>query len=116
MREILSNLKEEGCNIEKALERFFYDEELYIQCYGKLFESEEFALLQKRIAAKEKEASLKSTHSLKGVLANLELTPMRSVVLEMETAIKTDSWQEAAIQCEDLIKMKTFYRNILQES
>ena len=116
MRIVLNRLKEKGCNIEKALERFFFDEELYMQCYSKLMESGEFVLVQKSIVAKEKDASLKATHTLKGVLANLELTPMREVVLEMEALIKIESWQEANRKCMELMEMKSVYRNILQES
>lgn len=116
MRRILIDLKKNGCDMEKALERFFQDEELYIQCYIKLIESEEFELVQNRIAAGEKDAALKSTHSLKGTLANLELLPLRKVVLEIEDSIKKDSWQEAADKSLELLKMRSFYQNILQES
>ena len=116
MKVFLNDLQDQGCHIEKALERFFYDEELYVQCYSKLMGSEEFELLQKKVKSQEKEDGLKVTHSLKGVLANLELTPMRELVLEIETSIKNDFWQEANLKCRELMKMKSLYKNILQES
>ena len=109
-------LKEQGCNIEKALERFFYDKELYIQCYSKLIKSEDFLQLQESVKKENKETSLKLTHALKGVLANLELVSMHSVVLEIESDIKKDSWQEGYLKCMELAKIKAFYSNILQES
>ncbi len=114
MKKLLTDLKEQGCNVEKALERFCYDEELYEQCYVKLMSNEEFGRLSKQITEKNKEEALKITHSLKGMLANMELLSLRTAVLKVEEQVKSEEWQEGMLRYAELMNLKSEYDNILQ--
>ena len=78
--EIFSALAKWECDLEGALERFLDDKELYLVCLQTLAEDSNFEKLG--IALKEDNISkaFDYAHTLKGVFANLGLTPMLSVV------------------------------------
>lgn len=80
MERIFKALEEWGCDVEGALERFLDDKDLYMTCLETVITDCNF---EKLGVALREECVLEAfdySHTLKGVFANLGLTPMFSIV------------------------------------
>ena len=80
---LLQNLKNWGCDVDGALNRFLGETELYQQCLNTITEDKAFDELGKALDTGDVKAGFEAAHTLKGVLANLGLTPMYEVVVEI---------------------------------
>lgn len=80
MEMIFQALEDWGCDVEGALERFLDDKELYMTCLKTVITDGNFVKLG--VALKEQNVPLAFdyAHTLKGVFANLGLTPMFVIV------------------------------------
>ena len=68
-------LRAYGANTDEALARCFGNEAFYLRLVGMVAKDEHFAAMDKAIAAGDARAAFEAAHALKGVLANLSLTP-----------------------------------------
>lgn len=73
---LLTELAALGVNTEEALGRFMNNSSLYERMLGKYPAAAENAAVAEKFAAKDYEAALTETHTLKGVSGNLSLTPL----------------------------------------
>lgn len=80
MTNMLEELQNWGCNVPEALNRFLQDENLYVKCLKSFCTDESFDGLKKAIDGKEYRAAFEEAHTLKGVSANLSLTPMYEAI------------------------------------
>ena len=83
MNELLKKLEDWGCDIAGAMERVVDDEELYVTCLEIFLTDENFEALGTAIAEKNLDAAFEYAHALKGVAANLGLTPVYAPVSEL---------------------------------
>jgi len=65
---------------DRTMERFGYDENLYIECLGMLLEDPNPSLLHTAISSGDLSAAFNAAHTLKGVAANMGLTPLLAAV------------------------------------
>ena len=82
MPVILEQLKVWGCDVDGALGRFIDDEELYVQCLKLFATDENFTLLEQSLSRHSPEAFIYA-HTLKGVSANMGLTPLYAALCEV---------------------------------
>ena len=88
MAGVLDNLKEMGCDIDGAMPRFLNNEDFYIKCLRKFVDDSLFDNLVGTLSANEVEESFKHAHNLKGVCANLGITPMQNIIYDMVEVLR----------------------------
>jgi HPt (histidine-containing phosphotransfer) domain-containing protein len=79
----IEDLKNFGANTDEALTRLMGNESFYLALIPKVFEDKNFELLSSGIADGDLDKAFDAAHSLKGVLGNLELTPILQPMLEI---------------------------------
>ena len=76
MSKQLEELRAFGCDIEGAMERMGDDEEFYLECIADVIADPYFDTLGKALATGDTKLAFDAAHTLKGVLANVGLTPL----------------------------------------
>ena len=84
----IEKLKELGCNTEEGLERCFGDESFYLGLVPGAFEKERYEKLDSLIKEGRLTEAFDEAHALKGVLANLSITPLYDVVSEITELLR----------------------------
>ena len=116
MDKLLTQLKEWGCDIDGAMERLDQDTELYRDCLQMFKDDPAFDALGEAVKSGDIQAGFDQAHTIKGVAANLGLSPIWQNVfplVEIYRAGKTDGAQDAYAL---LIKSLTEFREILAKS
>jgi len=80
MEKIFNALEEWGCDVKGALERFLDDKDLYMTCLETVITDSNFEKLGVALEEENVLEAFDYSHTLKGVFANLGLTPMFSIV------------------------------------
>lgn len=101
---MLNNLREWGCEVDDALERFVNDEALYIMCMNLFVEDSFFETLGEAIKSKDYESAREATHTLKGVAGNVSAGPLSAVI-----SILMDK-----LRAEDYSDLDSYYTQIIQ--
>ena len=76
MEEIFKILEAWGCDVKGALERFLDDKDLYMICLETVIADSNFEKLGAALKEENVLEAFDCAHTLKGVFANLGLTPM----------------------------------------
>ena len=79
----IDNLREFGANVDEGLERSLDDEEFYLELIPTALDESYYKSIDDAVAANDLDAAFEAAHALKGVLANLALTPICEPVSEM---------------------------------
>jgi len=87
----IEKLRDWGCNVNDAMERMLDDEEFYIECLETVAEDENYALLKKALDSHDASRAFDCAHTLKGVLANVGLTPMYDKIVEIVEPLRRKS-------------------------
>lgn len=80
MQSMQEKLEDYGMDYKGTLERFMGNEGLYLRVLGKLEKDDNAQKLQEAIDAGDLDAAFNAAHTLKGVAANLGLTPLLEAV------------------------------------
>lgn len=102
-----------GCDIEDAME-LMEDEDFYIECAEAIAKDPAFGKLKKYMEEKSYEEAFEYAHQLKGVLANVRLTPMYKKTDEIVKQFKAGSCENLMPKVEELLKMKEKLEEILK--
>lgn len=79
-------LRDWGCDIDGAFERFLNDKNLYYECLLMFVKDENIVAIDKEINNSDVQVPFAIVHSLKGVAGNLGLTPLyESLVILCES-------------------------------
>ena len=92
MEKKLEKLKNWGCDVSGALERFLNDQKLYCECLNMFIEDDNFVSLRLHINNTNQEIPFGYVHTLKGVAGNLGLTPLYHSLCELCDALRTNSY------------------------
>ncbi len=84
----INALKEYGANVQEGLERCLDDEGFYLEMVGMALDGEGFKRLSDAIESGNKTAAFEAAHALKGVLANVALTPLFNVASEITELLR----------------------------
>ena len=108
----VETLRAYGANVDEALVRCMNNADFYLMLVGKAAEDRRLALLAEQISEKNLDAAFETAHALKGMYANLSLTPLTTPVSEMTELLRsrTDTdysalMREAASQYEKLCSL-----------
>lgn len=84
----IDDLAAYGANVEEGLNRCMNNEEFYLRMVETVKGEGNFDALDAAIAAGDLDAAFEAAHGLKGVLANLALTPMLEPVQEITELLR----------------------------
>lgn len=105
----IDKLKEYGADVEEGLARCLNMEDFYISLVAKAIADDRIPLLEQQIGQGDLEQAFETAHALKGMYANLSLTPLSKPVSEMTELLRsrTDAdyqplIEEAKVQFEAL--------------
>ncbi len=84
-------LAEFGADVRSGLARCVNKEALYLRLVNKVPASPDFAALRGAIAANDLKQAFEHAHGLKGILANLSLTPILEPVCEITELLRAET-------------------------
>lgn len=110
---LLEELKNWGCDVEGALERFVGDAELYKTCLHTVLDDKAFVGLGEALDAQEVKEAFDYAHTLKGVLANMGLTPMYDITVQLVEPLRIGDSNNLRPIYEELLEAKDKLAQIL---
>lgn len=102
----LDKLKERGCDVDLAIKRCADDRELYIELVEEVLEEERYLQLKNLLEEADWNRSFEYAHALKGVAANLSLTPVEEAVTQLVEALRPGEVIEYNEMLEKLIEAR----------
>lgn len=85
----IDKLKEYGANIEEGLERCMGNEAFYLKMVGMMIADNSIDKLKDALAENNLDTAFEAAHALKGVAANLSLTPLTEPAVEITELLRT---------------------------
>ena len=114
MSVLLDKLKVMGCDIDGAMGRFLDNEAFYGKCFGKMLQDPAFEALGIALKAGSVEDAFHQAHTLKGVLANMGITPLYDIVVQIvEPLRKGDLSADLMGLYEQLMQAKEEYHGLV---
>lgn len=83
---------------ESLEERFMDDETFYLRFLRKLLTTQDFALLEQKIAAEDWNEALRKAHNLKGVCANLGLNTLSKSFADLVTLLRSEHFTASEVR------------------
>ena len=87
----LDELAAYGANVEEGLSRCMGNEDFYLRLVGMAKDEAGFEKLEQAIAANDLRTAFEAAHSLKGVLANLAITPLLEPIKEITELLRAET-------------------------
>ena len=85
----IDKLKDYGADVDEGLARCMNMKDFYITLVGKVLEDNRLPLLEQQISEKKLDAAFEIAHALKGMYANLSLTPLTKPVSEITELLRS---------------------------
>lgn len=114
MSEVLDRLRAWGCDLDGALERFLGDEELYKSCLPMVVEDGAFDGLKEALTADDRKKAFDCAHTLKGVFANMGITPMFDTVVKIVEPLRAGKNDGLLFVYEELSEEREQLRSIIR--
>lgn len=111
---LLQNLQNWGCDIDGAMERFLEEKELYRNCLETVVEDKAFGELKEALEEGNVKDAFEASHTLKGVLANLGLTPMYETCVKIVEPLRKGESAGVYSFYEELIQKNCFLKKLLE--
>lgn len=115
MKQFMEKLSAWGCDVEEALERFIDDEEFYLSCLKMTTEDSGFEQLGEALKEGDVLKAFDSAHTLKGVLANVGLTPMFDIIVQIVEPLRAGQMENLMPVYEELLQANCYLKQILEE-
>lgn len=112
MKPIIEELKNKGCNMEETLARFLDNEDFYEEYLVEMLNDVEFENLGKAIETHNVKDGFASAHTLKGVIANMGITPMYETVCKIVEPFRAGNEDGVAEAYKELLKEREEYRDL----
>ncbi len=113
MSSLLAELRSSGCDIDGAMGRFLNNEEFYIRCFGKMLQDPAFDALRTALQEKNPEEAFLQAHTLKGVLANMGITPLYDIIVQIVEPLRQGNMPDELLQLyEKLVSEKEKYHQM----
>ena len=84
----IDKLREYGADVDEGLARCMDKEDFYIGLIGKALDDNRLPLLEQQIVKGDLDEAFETAHALKGMYANLSLTPLIKPVSEMTELLR----------------------------
>lgn len=110
-KELVERLTENGMEVEKTLERFMGNEELYIKFLKKFLEDGNCAGLKEAVEQGDRDNAFLSAHTLKGLAANLGLNCILEPLVPIVETLRNGSVDNLA---DNIKKLDENYLKVTQ--
>ena len=87
----IDGLRAFGAGVDEGLARCMNNEAFYVRLVEKVLKDKGFDELDAAVAAHDTDAAFEAAHKLKGVLANLALTPICDPVTQMVELLRNQT-------------------------
>lgn len=114
MDAILEELEQWGCDIAGAMGRFLDDKELYLICLDTVVTDKAYGRLGLALAEEQVKEAFDSAHTLKGVFANMGLTPMLRIVECIVEPLREGCIEDLMSDYQRLMEANDYLRDILE--
>ena len=98
MDERIKKLKALGCDIDAALERFMGDKQLYFICFEQMLTDDNFDKLGDALSKSDVNSAFHYAHMLKGVYANMGMTPIYNDCVAIVEPLRSGSCTETLLE------------------
>ena len=113
MSILIERLIDCGCNVQEAMSRFLNNEDFYAKCYAKFIEDKSFQKLGDAIKAGDAKAAFEAAHELKGISANMGITPIYDHVVNIVEEFRAGRMPENALSTwEEIMHIKETLQNL----
>lgn len=93
MSTLTATLEAWHCDVAGAMRRFLNDESLFKMCFSQMMDDENFEALGTALQANDTTASFECAHALKGIIANMGITPLYDVVVTIVEPLRAKTVQ-----------------------
>lgn len=84
----IENLRKYGANVDEGLQRCVNNEQLYLTLVNRFLDQNTFPDLKAAILDHDLENAFHISHSLKGVIGNLSLSPLYDIIYQMTELLR----------------------------
>ena len=113
MKEIIEKLRQSGCNIDIAMERFLNDEEMYVQSVDEVLTDKAFDELHDALIQNNISDAFDASHTLKGIIAQVELKSLYNIIVDIVEPLRRGDTQGLLEVYDRLIKERDKYIALL---
>ncbi len=100
----IEKLRAYGADVDEGLARCMNMEDFYIGLVRKALADNKLPLLEKQIGEGDFDAAFETAHSLKGMYANLSLSPLTKPVTEITNLLRSKSDADYSLLMEEAKK------------
>lgn len=100
--EQITALKNGGLDVDKTIERFSGNADMYERFLKKFPNDESYGQIAPAFAANDKEAALTAAHTLKGVSANLGMIALYEACSKTVALIRAEQFEQARDSCAEI--------------
>lgn len=102
----IDSLREYGANVDEGLQRCMNNEGFYLKMVAKILDDTSCEKLEKALKENDLDAAFEAAHALKGVTANLSLTPIYEPVCEITELLRGRTQTDYSPYLEKIIEKK----------
>ena len=113
MSRMTEELRAWGCDVDGAMDRMMDDEEFYTECLEDVYQDACFDTLKEALQAGDTQTAFDAAHTLKGVLANVGLTPMFTKVVEIVEPLRAGKSENLMDKYDQLLMLRAHLNDIL---
>ena len=110
----LDVLKEFGANVAEGLERCMDDDEFYLELIPDALDESYYKSIEEAAGLKDFKQGFEVAHSLKGILANLALTPILEPVSEITELFRAGSDVDYSKLIEKMWEQRNKLKNMME--
>ena len=111
----IEKLNELGINTKEGLERCLNKEDFYFKLITKAILDDSFMNLKTELENKNYDEAFKISHSLKGVLGNLAITPMYEIVYELTELLRNKKDMDYKEYIDNLLNKRNEILSLIKE-
>jgi len=111
----VDSLRTFGADVDEGIKRCVNNEDFYLRMVRKAVDDKSFERLQEQLAVKDLKGAFETAHALKGVWANLALTPILTPVAEMTELLRSGTDTDYTKYLEEISASLTELRTLATE-
>lgn len=112
MATLIALLANYGMDVAPTLRRFMNDELFYESCFDLFLNDKGFETLKQQLDSKNYKGAFTTAHALKGVAANLGLTPLYDKLCTLVEALRTDQVEQLPAQYQAIMQEMEVLRQL----
>lgn len=113
---MIEELRSWGCDIDDAMTRFLDDEDFYITCLHTMVQDPSYDRLGEALQNGDVKEAFEQAHTLKGVLANMGLTPICNIVIRLVEPLRAGSGENLMPVYEELMAANEQLKEIMTKN